>query len=392
MGRIRIVLAAICALLTVATGMAIAHAEGFQSGTDVTVASGETVNKTLFVSGATINIAGTVNGDVFCLGQSISITGAVNGDVICAGQNIHIAGKVNGNVRIAGQSITLGGIITRNVSMLGQSVTMDANGKVEGDMSVAGQDVTLNGAIGRDLATAAEVLTINGSVGRDVQARDKAFTLGGNATIGGAIRYVSMDELKVLDGARIAGKVTRTAPPQSKPDNRVAVGAFISGSIGFAIYLFFALLCAALLLTVLLPQVFQTVTDTGVQDPLKALLFGLLAGFGVPVGIFLLLLTVFGIPFAILAALVWVVILCFAGAVSAYYVGRIVLGKQAANALIVMLVGASMLLIAYFIPILGGIVAFVAMSFGVGMLALQLPRLPRPNYTLGQPVSSRRAK
>jgi hypothetical protein len=101
---------------------------------------------------------------------------------------------------------------------------------------------------------------------------------------------------------------------------------------------------------------------------------------------------VFGIPFAILALFVWLVMLGLSGAVAAFYLGRLILGPQGTHALIIMLVGAGVLLVVYFIPVLGGVVTLVALWFGLGMLLLQVPRLPKPHYDVKAYIPARSGK
>lgn len=384
MKRIKLLLAGLLVALPVLGFAAVAHAQSFQTGDSITVGQNETVDKTLVATGRTIDIAGTVNGDVFCAGQTVTITGTVNGDVMCAGQDVSISGRIDGSVRLAGQSVTVSGTIMHNLTAAGQNVSIESDGKVMADVMVGAQDTTINGMVGRDLAAGSTNITVNGEVGRDIQSQGLNLTLGKSAVIGGSIAYVSTNTLSQADGARVAGTIKRTEP--AKQAQPVELGAIIRGGFWFMVYLFFALLSVAILLALIMPQTFHAVTESAMRSPLKTVLIGLAGSIAAPIIICVLMFTVLGIPFSFVVLTAWMLALALAGPFAAYYFGRLLwllaAGKPGDNALLIMLVGAVGLLILYFIPFIGFVTTILAMWFGLGMLLLQVPKLPRPRYAI----------
>ncbi len=361
-------------LLPIVGLSAAAYAQGFQSGNDVTVAAGQQLNKTLFVAGQTVDIAGTVNGDLFCAAQNISVTGTINGDVICAGQSVQISGLVNGNVRVIGQNITVDGTISRNISAAGQNVTLGANSKVTGDASIASQTIVDNGSIGRDLVVAANSVTINGQVDRNVQSVDASLTLGNEATISGNINYTSKHLLTKVNGSKVAGTISQTIPKQTR-------FGWLSGHRWWLeLYLFVALMIAALVVVLLLPQVLQMASGVAIVEPLKTFLIGLVVSIVTPVVIVLLCITVIGMPLAVVLLLLWLSALVLSAPVVAYYLGRLLLHRVTNNAIYFMLLGAVLLLILLILPIIKILVILLTVWFGLGMICLQLRRLPKINY------------
>jgi cytoskeletal protein CcmA (bactofilin family) len=381
MGRLKLLILGISVAVPLLGVASVAYAQSFRTGNDISIARGEVVDKTVFASGQTVDISGTVNGDIFCAGQSISISGTVNGDVLCAGQNVRVSGHVNGSIRVAGQNVTVDGLVERNISAVGQSITLESSAKAKQDVSLAGQSIAVNGTVGRDLALTTASATINGTVGRDVQAQDTNLALGSSAVVGGDIAYTSLHTLSRASGAQVAGNITRSEPVRAR-HNEARWGAIIGGSLWFAVYLFIALLCMALLLALLFPRMFQAVSGIAINEPLKTVLVGFAISIIVPMLIIVFMFTVFGIPFALLVGLAWALAVCLAGPFAAYYAGRLILGKSANNVLFVMLIGAGVLLVLYFIPIVGIVVSLLALWFGLGMIVLQIPRLPRPRYAL----------
>lgn len=377
MKRKRLWLAGVIAAVPVFGWVTIAHAQSFQHSDNITVAQNQTVNQTIYAWGHTIDIAGTVNGDVICAGQDITITGTINGDVICAGQNVHVSGSVAGSVRVAGQDVSLSGLTNHNVSAIGQNVTLESSGQVNTDASLAGQDITLNGSVGRDLAAAGSTVTVNGKVGRNVQSADSQLELGSNADIAGNVTYTSSNMLSKSNTARVGGTVTQNQPPQK--NQHVHYGAFVRGSLWFALYLLVAGLVMAIVLVLLFPQAFHTGTEVAIHHPGKTFLVGLLTGIVAPIAVAVIFLTFVGIPLGILALLIWLAMLLLSWPFAAYYTGRLLLLKST-NALVIMLVGAIVLMLLYFVPFLGALVSLVAVCFGLGMIVSQLGRLPKPHY------------
>lgn len=361
------------------SGLAVAHAQGFRSGTDVTVARGEVVDQTLFAAGTILEIDGTVNGDVFCAGQTVTISGTVNGDVICAAQSLTVSGTVNGSLRLAGQTVTVNGHTTRNASIAAQSLTVDGTAVVDGDLSLAAQSATLNGSVGRDLNAGSTTVTLNGSVGRDITAATDGLTVASTATVGGNIDYTSTHPLSQASGAHVVGTVHRHQPARTEQASWSA-GTFFRGGLLFMLYILIAALLCSLVVVLLFPQVIDQTAAVAVASPWKTLGIGVLTSVAAPAVIALLAVTVAGLPLAFIAFLLWVLAMCIAWPLSSYYVGTLLFGGSTRNVVWRMLLGTVVLVILYFLPIIGFIAWLLIMWFGFGMLVLSARRLPRPHY------------
>ncbi len=384
MKRAKLFLVGLLVALPLFGWAAIAQAQSFQSGTNLTLPANQTLNSSLFASGRTIDIAGTVNGDVFCAGLNVTINGTVNGDVVCAGQTVTIAGTVRGDVRVAAQNASIGGAIGGNLTAAAQSFTLQSNGRVAGDATVASQDATFNGGIGRDVASSSATVIINGQVERNVQTNVGQLTLGNNARVAGSLTYASTDNIVQAPSAVVGGKITHTSPSTANHTQAGSLGAFAWAS---AIYLFFALLLLALILVLLVPRLFHSSTDYALQHLGRTVLVGFLASIIAPIALTALYITVIGIPLAILASLVWLVIVIMAWPFAAYLTARLLL-RHSQNAIQLMLLGAAGLLVVGSVPFLGVLVWFVALWFGLGIIILRLSHLPRPRYDMATTTTS----
>lgn len=367
------------ALFTFAAYSGLASAHSFQSGENVNVGKDRKIDNTLFASGRTVDIASEVDGDVFCAGQSITISGTVHGDVICAGQTVNVTGTVDGDVRLAGQTVTVGAKVAGNATIASQAFTLGSNAKVDGDVSIGSSDGTFNGEVGRDLAAGGGNVIIANLVGRDIKGNIENLKLAENARVQGSIDFTSNNEITKANGSVVEGKVTRRDAPKKSDSNE---GKVLGISVGLFIYSLLAMLILSLALVLFAPRLIHNSSQRVLAQPFKVLAVGLVAGLVVPIILIVLAITLVGIPLALVLALLWLVTLVLSGPFFGYFLGRLLLrGSQ--KPLLIMLAGSSLLLILYFVPIIGFLAFLAAVWFGTGMILLELKNsTPRPAYNL----------
>ena len=372
-------LAAMTLLVVGFVGIASAHS--FQAGDNVSVNDSQVINQSLFVAGNSVDVSSEVFGDVFCAGQNITISGKVHGDVICAGQTINITAAVDGDVRLAGQSITLSSTVGGNASIVGQSFTLGSNAKVTGDVSIAGADSNIVGTVGRDLAASGQTVTVAGAVSRNVIGTIATLKLTGDAKVGGNIDFTSNNDISKSASATVGGTTKRTDAPKEHNSDQSSWAAF---SFGWFVYSLLAGLAIALALVLLLPRALHNITNKALPTPWKALLTGFIASLAMPAIIVILAITVIGIPLGFIIGLIWLVVILLSGPVLAYYIGRLVL-RDSHQPIVIMLAGASLLLVMYFIPIIGFLAMLAAIWLGSGMILLDLfYRTPQPSYVTAE--------
>jgi cytoskeletal protein CcmA (bactofilin family) len=377
MKRLKVLLLA--TLVTLVAGVSIggmASAHTFRSGSNVTLSGSQPVNDTVFAAGNTIDISAEIFGDVFVAGQTITISGTVHGDVIAAGQTITVNGPVDGDIRLAGQTINVGGDVSGNATVATQSFVLDSDASIARDLSIGATSVSLNGNVGRDVAAGSNSVNIDGEVGRNVEAHADNVTLESGARVSGNVDVTSEKNVQRDSGAVVGGKVTRHDPPKQEEARRDAAGI----GFGWFLYALFAMLFTALAIALLAPRLLERVTNTAFPAPWIPLLVGFLAGIVMPALLFVIAITVIGIPLAIILGLAWLLILLFSGHFFAYYIGRLIFSGQR-NALLTMLVGAAILLVVYFIPVIGFLALLASIWIGSGMILLSIyRRTPRPSY------------
>ena len=343
----------------------VTSAQSFRSGDNSSLPSGETVDGSLWISGNTVEVAGTVNGDVYCAGMNVNVTGTVRGDVLCAGQSVRIAGVVEGDIRAAGQTVTVGREVQGSVTVAAQNFNIEGSASVAGDVSAAATSIALNGTVGRDAVLAASTATITSIIGRNVEVTVDTLMLSGGARVQGNLAYANGTEAQIANGAQVNGETIRRDRTEQK-DVRNNWGFGILAALYFAL----SLLAFSILLALLVPRFFWKVTDTGVQSPLLAFLVGLAAAIILPAVLFTLAITLIGLPIALFVSLLWIVALLLSGPLVAFYIGRLLIENR--GTIMIMLVGSIILLLLYFVPILGFIVMLLVSWMSLGMLLISI--------------------
>lgn len=349
----------------------LASAQSIKAGQTITVSAGETIDSMLFAGGANINIAGIVNGDVYCAGQTITISGTVNGDVICAGQTLTVSGTVDGNVRLAGQTVSITGNVTKSATVGAQTLTIDTNAVIGRDLLGGSQTTTINGLISRDVVAGANSMTIGGKVEHNVKGAIENLNIGSAGYIGGVVEYTGNNDPVISSGGAIVGKVTRTTPTTETKNTSYAPMTFTASNFVYTLVMMLAL---GAVLIAIFPRIFREATTKTIEKPGRAFLFGLSAAVIAPVLIIMLFVSVVGLPLAVLTILAMIMIGILSAPFVGYAVGRMILPESKQDIWTIM-AGISVLVVTFFIPIIGYLTMFATYLFGTGMVLIQSQKL-----------------
>jgi hypothetical protein len=266
--------------------------------------------------------------------------------------------------------------------------------------AAADVDVASGASVARDVILACEGARVGGSVGRDLRAIGDVFRVSGEVTR--AVK-VSGHELHLAPTARIGGDViakvesatsfTRDAGAKlaREPQITVAPARGEHGSscgrnqwLTFGFYFgqlmrIAAALALGLVLYWLLPALFQWATPPE-RQLLRSGGIGFLALVATPVAAILLCITVIGLPIGVLAFLMWIVTLYLSGIFVALMVGQLLLRSPQSNGAsfaLALLIGLALVRVAVNLPYLGGVLCFLVVIVGLGMLVAQLVQLAR---------------
>jgi cytoskeletal protein CcmA (bactofilin family) len=361
----------------------VAMASEVRSGTAATVAPGETLDEDLFATGQTVTIAGRATGDVYATGQAVVVTGTVEGDLIAAAQQVVVDGTVNGNVRAAGGVITINGHVGRNVSGLAQQLNITSSGRVDGSLLAAGETISTFGPVGRGATVGGGTVQLSGPVGGNVTTWAQTLSLGPNARIAGNLEYYSEHP---TDTTAVAGTVQYHLVQREERQAPLLNGLFDFGGL---VWLIGSALLGALAI-IMAPRASARAVELGRQEPLQTFGLGLLALCAVPVAIILICITLVGIPLALVIGALYCLGLMLAwpalGLIVGTEVSRWVRRDQQMPVLGQLVVGLIALHLVTHIPVLGGLVAFLGLTFGLGLIVHSFRRWRRPPEPVRAPA------
>jgi hypothetical protein len=316
-----------------------------------------------------IQITTPKSGDVVVAGRQIDIGQPVGGDILAAGWRVNLSGLADDDVRIAAAEVTIKAPVRGDLTVAGGDVSVGSNAKVGGRSWVTGNVVRLDGVFERELRIAGATVQIGGEVRKPL--------------------YVIADTLEVLPSARILAPLTYRATREA----RIGQGAVVSGPItydriepreardaravpGVSTFLFSVhLVLAGLLVVIFLPSVETSVVATLRRHPWRSMLAGFVLLVSVPIAALLLVASIVALPIGITLAATYAGGLFAAVLATAMWVGDVErclfkAGPAVSRGQHAMMLLAGVLTLAVLRSLVGGLVVFAAVLFGLGALLL----------------------
>ncbi|HEV2060902.1 MAG TPA: polymer-forming cytoskeletal protein [Solirubrobacteraceae bacterium] len=221
-------------------------------------------------------------------------------------------------------------------------------------------DLTIRGTVTGDVIVVAGDVTIRGTVQGDVVTVAGLATLGRAGRVQGDIVYAD-DKPVLTPGAQVAGEVRKFDVTE----------AGIVGAIGAFIAITLSMFLLGLILLLLAPRAADAVDRTARAKAGVSVLVGLLAFFLIPIIAIAAFFTVVGIPLGIVLLLLLLPLYAISYITAAFALGRRILKG---SRILALLVGLVILQLLTLIPIAGGLIGFVAVIFGLGLLLMTLVR------------------
>lgn len=329
-----------------------------------------------FIAGPEVYVDAETDDDVFAAGGDVEIRSARVLDIFAAGAIVDLSAVTAEDAILAGGTVSTRGALSGDLIAAGASVELAPGAQVAGDVLAAGARVALAGAIDGDIRAAAGEIRIDGRVGGDVNLAGERIILGPNAEIEGNLTYRSAQDLQRMSGAQVAGQITQKT--FERPEVPGVVDMILAGALGwFGVVVSGAALAALLVGAV--PRVVAGASDTIAVAPWPSLGIGLLLLVGVPVAVPILMATVVGIPVGVLAGLLYGVLAALGLVAAALTIGKHLpwiggrhagsigfgprFGRAVAGVVLLALVGL--------LPVVGGLLILLAVTFGLGAAAMQ---------------------
>jgi cytoskeletal protein CcmA (bactofilin family) len=371
----RLVVVIACGSLLLASA-APALAADIQQGDTVVIGPDQVVNDDVYAFGSNVQILGTVNGDVFAAGNSVTVAGRVAGSVFAAGNTVAITGEVRNGVHAAGNTVGISGPVAEDATLASGTLTVAPGARIGRDLLMATGTANLGAPIGRNVEAAAGDLNLAAPVGGNVRAQVTTLRLSEGARVDGSLTYTSDRDASIAPGATAAAGVQHLLP-QARSQLTPPVGSsawavvdWVKGLVGLGVI--------GLLLTLLLPR-FSTGT---IEVARTAFWSSLGVGFALFVGVPIIAVLAFIVGIIIggwmlgFALLAIYAMACAVGyTFAAIFTGNLVvqaLRQPPQHLAWNLLEGLALLGLIGLVPIVGGVVLFLACVFGLGAFAMSI--------------------
>lgn len=342
------------------------------SGDNIVVESGQTLEKTSFLSGNNIRVDGNINATTFVAASNVEINGDIDGDLFIAAQSVLINGTVKGSIFTGSQNITINGNIENNIYSAGATVNLKA--KTEGSAFLAGQNIYIEdeATIEKDVFVGGAEVFQNGVIDGDLNSSSNSLDIDG--IIGGDLNYRSIKEANLSNDGKIEGN-TNWTQIEVETEKETSYLPTILGII-FSIL---SALVVWLVIRLIRPTFWINFADKIIQKPLKTFGLGMLGFFIVPLIIVILMITIIGIPLSLIVLVLYLI---------ALYISKIILSVFIAfsfqrkfnwsNAQVFWIFLLSIILISILsaVPILGWFIRFIIVGFGIGSIIYSLKKEP----------------
>ncbi|CAN7598583.1 polymer-forming cytoskeletal protein [Phenylobacterium sp. LjRoot219] len=378
------------AVLIVATPLgaaALAQAQGSQTAAAVPPAAAESARivtrhgdlselsgqsaEMAFVAGRRVRVTAQVADDIFAAGRELRVDGASADHLFVAGGEIDLApATVHDLIAAGGRILLRSGVVSDDVVAAGGEITLDRNARIEGSSVLTGGRLRIDAPIGRELMAAGGEIELNGAVGGDVRLRGDEIVIGPQARIAGDL-HVRGARIEISPGAVVQGRTVREVVEREKP----SAAPFIVMGLLFAlgVLIMIGAIAAAA------PRLLQGAERRLQSGGWVTLAIGLAIVLLAPLVIVALLATVLGAPLGLVLALAYLLAIPLAFVAVSYWLGQVIRARAAkAHAagpprwparVGWTVLAALLLMVAFVVPLVGGLIWLVALAAGMGGLA-----------------------
>jgi len=328
------------------------------------------VKEDLYLAGGQVEVAGGVEGDVSAAGGRVTIDDSVIGDVAAFGGTVHVNANVSDDIRLTGGEVTVSGQSGDDLLAAGGTVTVTPGSRIRGRAWLAGGRVEMAGRVGQELRAAGGEIVIAGEVQGDVELIGENIEIRPGTMIRGQLRYRSPNPARIDPEAKILGPVVAAAFEMPRPR---------AGHTGGRIFVTLSVIVTAALLYLLFPG-FSLATARAVRvSPWANLGIGFAILAGGPLVVILLFASLLGLWLGLIALALYLVLLLLGYLTGALFLADRGLalaqpGREHGRWWVIAALAAVLILLCLLrlVPVLGGLVSFVLMLFGLGALGRAL--------------------
>lgn len=347
----------------------VVRAIEYRIGEQPNLAAGEKVIADLYMAGGNVTASGEVGGDLWTAGGNIIISSPVGQDAVATGGSISVLSAVGDDARFVGGSVLLQGGVGGDLLIGGGQVTIGGAG-IRGDAIIGGGAVRIEAPIAGDLLVGGGEVYLNAQIGGDVKIVAEKVTLGSQAVIAGNLSYSSPKAATLEEGAVVNGETVYTERTSAHGAAKAGMAAALTI---WTLMKLMSIFVAALVIGLFVQRYSLEIISRAVSAPWSRLGVGLSIFVLLPIVSVALLFTVVGTIFGIVGLLVYVLLLTFSVPIASIIIGSVLhklIWKPASYVVNwkTILLGSFVYSALFFVPIIGGLLAFAAIFVTLGAM------------------------
>ncbi len=317
-----------------------------------------------------VKIKSDISGDLTSFSSTAQVDNKIDGSAyIFAGRaNINSPEITNRLVVFAGE-VNVSGNIKGDLIVFGGTVNIDSSSIVSGDIFAYGGNVYINGRTSGNLKVGGGKVMLEGAVIEgDAQIKSDQILISESSSVNGKLSYWSAKEGNFPEG------VIKGATEFNKVKTKAFSSSYaVISSLAMAAFLVLAVLF-------LFGKKLERIVTLAYEKVGATLLAGFLIAVVLPLVLMILMISYVGITFALAILFVYIAAWFFAYAYGAILAGSAIvrwLSKSSSMKVdwSAAIIGVLALVLVGYIPVVGGIVSFLLMLAGMGMVYSQLKEL-----------------
>lgn len=314
-------------------------------------------------------ISGKVEGSAYVIGTEIQIDGEITDNLVAIGGSVFITGNIGGNVHIlAGQAIVQGNI-GGDVSFIGANLLLPASGKIAGNLFMICGNAALEDLVEGYVTAIVASFTVSGTIQKNMRSFVDRLRLTSTAHILGTLNYRSRNHLIQDRGAQVVGGVHyHKTLLKDLQEFRFFKGVEVGSQVFHLFVKFFYTFIVGMLVIHLFPNRLQRALRSLRTHAGRSFVYGLLVLIALPLVTGILLITVVGAPFALtllaLNIISFYTVTVFPILWVTNRIFRFFRWKE--STIWALATGQSIYYVLTLIPLLGALVACVAVIYGFG--------------------------
>ena len=320
-----------------------------------------------FYAGEELSVEKSIGKTTFAAGSNVDISSSIDGVAFIAGNNVTLSSSQD-YVFAAGNSINLDGVTTKDAFLAGS--TLNIQSSTIRDLYAAGQNIRVDSNISRNAYLAGQNIIINSKINGDVYVDAESIRIGKDAEITGTLKYSEDSKLSISEKAIIAKKKSHKSS-DVKIDVKISPMSLFIAKLTSSLYSFVALLIVGFVLLATSKTFKKIEKETmSIGYMLKTSLIGFIALFMLPIVAIITLITIIGIPLSIIALVIYFILIYLSALGTSYYVGKWIFKDKIKNDFLVLPISLLIYYIVRLIPIIGGIISFITLIFGLGLFLI----------------------